>query len=151
MHDTYSEGSVTNSKSSVSASTKGSTSVPDFDSTSAANILASSSPNPHVTKLPFENMNTSPTFPSTPHVGTQSASCKCRDDCGRDPRILGSTYLVAVVRVNTGWIVLRVGVGFERIGNDAEAARRRGVEALGFRFLESSSSMEDDALAKTSV
>jgi hypothetical protein len=27
---------------------------------------------------------------------------------------------------------LRVGVGFERIGSEADAARRRGVEAVGF-------------------
>lgn len=34
--------------------------------------------------------------------------------------------------MNTGRIELRVGVGLERMGRDADAARRRGVEALGF-------------------
>ena len=37
----------------------------------------------------------------------------------------------AVVSVVTGWILLRVGVGLERMGREAAAARRRGVVAFG--------------------
>lgn len=45
-------------------------------------------------------------------------------------------------------MVLRVGVGLERIGRDAEAARRRGVDAFGFKVFESSGvAGVDDVLA----
>lgn len=44
----------------------------------------------------------------------------------------------AVVSVKTGWMVLRVGVGFDLIVSEAEAARRRGVDAFGLGGLVSS-------------
>ena len=40
--------------------------------------------------------------------------------------------------MKTGCIVLRVGVGLERMGREADAARRSGVEAFGFSVLASS-------------
>jgi len=43
-------------------------------------------------------------------------------------------YRSAVASVKMGCITPRVGVGFERIGNEAEADRRRGVVSLGFAF-----------------
>jgi hypothetical protein len=43
-------------------------------------------------------------------------------------------YRSAVARVKTVWIEPRVGVGFERIGRESDAERRRGVVAFGFGF-----------------
>jgi hypothetical protein len=40
-------------------------------------------------------------------------------------------YRSAVASVKTGLMTPRVGVGLERMGKEAEAERRRGVEALG--------------------
>lgn len=43
-----------------------------------------------------------------------------------------SIYLSAVASVKMGWMTLLVGVGLERMGREAEAARRRGVVDFGF-------------------
>ena len=69
----------------------------------------------------------------------------CSDVGGRERR-RERAKRSAVVSVKTGWIVLRVGVGFERMGRDWAAARRRGVAALGFRGFSSGSSALKDVV-----
>ena len=112
-----------------------------FAGTSFANFSAPASPRPQHTKLPFPNTNTSPSFPSASHFGTHHDSCSCTADGGSAERRRGRMKRSAVVRVYTGWIVLRVGVGFERMGSEAAAERRRGVVALGLGGRESFGSL----------
>jgi hypothetical protein len=66
-----------------------------------------------------------------------------------DKRRRGKIYLSAVANVKTGCMEPRVGVGFERIGREADAARRREVVAFGFGFGGGSAGWEaDDAMPR---
>jgi hypothetical protein len=113
----HSAGSITNSSSSVSASDSfsGAIATPFARPiTVLANFCASWSSKPQHTKLPLENMNTSPSLPLPgvgDHFGTQRASCSILDEGGRRcdcARSLESRYFSAVASVETGRISLRV-------------------------------------------
>ncbi len=53
-------------------------------------------------------------------------------------------YLSAVARVNIGWMTPLVGVGFARMGREADADRRRGVVDLGFALASERGFSEDE-------
>ena len=128
---------MTNSNSSNSASLIGATWIPlALSITSAAKLFASASPNPQQTILPLENTKISPSLPSLPHLGTHHDSWSAWARAGRSGcvRRRARIYRSAVARVKTGLITPRVGVGFERMGSEAEADRRSGVISLGLAF-----------------
>jgi hypothetical protein len=70
------------------------------------------------------------------------------DGSADDARSRGRTYLSAVVNVKTGWMEPRVGVGFARIGREADAARRRDVVAFGFGLDGGSDGEADEAIPR---